>query len=300
MNGNDHWDDVVKEYNDLRKNGNSAQEAILSIRKKYTNIGPVNARRLEDAYQKSSTDVISTLNLNLLTKGGGTWNTTNVNMKKSTVTTFDDKRCIKAVYDKNSGTSANPGIGGFSFSAIPDGMNKHAITFSWKVYYPKGFDFARGGKFGGPFVGYGAASGYQHSRTGASNRVMFQENGGVIDYIYPPEDLKQKIPGLVDEGHGIGFFEDDFKNALKYDSWNTIEIGTKMNTFDKNGVPQMNGESYLVVNGKKKVLKGINWSRSPDLLISSFVANTFFGGPLPSPKNQFCYFTDFQMKKYFV
>nr|3A0N_A Chain A, Val-1 [Paramecium bursaria Chlorella virus CVK2]3GNE_A Chain A, Val-1 [Paramecium bursaria Chlorella virus CVK2]3GNE_B Chain B, Val-1 [Paramecium bursaria Chlorella virus CVK2]3IM0_A Chain A, VAL-1 [Paramecium bursaria Chlorella virus CVK2] len=243
------------------------------------------------------TNVISTLDLNLLTKGGGSWNVDGVNMKKSAVTTFDGKRVVKAVYDKNSGTSANPGVGGFSFSAVPDGLNKNAITFAWEVFYPKGFDFARGGKHGGTFIGHGAASGYQHSKTGASNRIMWQEKGGVIDYIYPPSDLKQKIPGLDPEGHGIGFFQDDFKNALKYDVWNRIEIGTKMNTF-KNGIPQLDGESYVIVNGKKEVLKRINWSRSPDLLISRFDWNTFFGGPLPSPKNQVAYFTNFQMKKY--
>ena len=70
-----------------------------------------------------------------------------------------------------------------------------------------------------------------------------------------------------------------------------------MNTF-KNGIPQLDGESYVIVNGKKEVLKGINWSRSPELLISRFDWNTFFGGPLPSPKNQVAYFTNFQMKKY--
>ncbi|APC25612.1 Alginate lyase [Only Syngen Nebraska virus 5] len=310
MNGNDHWDNVVKEYNKLRKNGHDAQETISIIRRKYTDIGPINQKRLEEQYEKtkpapkptpkpspkpapkpapkpspkptpkpdlpkiSNTNVISTLDLNLLTKGGGSWNIDRANMKKSDVTTFQGKTVVKAVYDRNSGTSGDPGIGGFSFSAVPDGLNKNAITFAWEVFYPKGFDFARGGKHGGTFIGHGAASGYQHSKTGASNRIMWQQDGGVIDYIYPPSDLKQKIPGLDPEGHGIGFFKDDFKNALKYDVWNRIEIGTKMNTF-KNGVPQLDGESYVIVNGKKEVLKGINWSRSPDLLISRFDWNNF-------------------------
>jgi hypothetical protein len=126
---------------------------------------------------------------------------------------------------------------------------------------------------------------------------MWQRSGGVIDYIYPPSDLKQKIPTLDPTGHGIGFFSDEFANALKYDVWNHVEVGTKMNSF-KNGVAQLDGESYVVVNGKKAVLKGINWSRSPDLVINRFDANSFFGGPDPSPKSQFAYFTNFQMKKY--
>jgi len=300
MNANEHWNDVVDLYNALRNNGTSHEDAIKSVQSKYSGVGPVNQQRLQDQYKPKSppSNVISTLDLNVLTKGGGgEWNVKNVNMKKSNVVIFQNKTVVKAVYDKNSGTSSDPGVGGFSFTAVPDKMNDQEIAFAWKVFYPKGFQFAKGGKHGGPFIGHGAASGYQHSETGSSNRVMWQVDGGVIDYIYPPEDLRQTIPGLVADGHGCGFFKNDFKDALKYDTWNIIEIGTKMNTFKKN-VPQLDGESYVIVNGKKATLKGINWARSPDLNISNFNWNTFFGGPDPSPVTQYCYFTDFEMKKY--
>jgi hypothetical protein len=286
-------------YNAFRDHGLTHPDAIKGVQAKYSGVGPVNQKRLQDQYKPvpPPSDVISSLNLNLLSKGGGDWNVDNVNMKKSVVTTFQGKTVVKAQYDKNSGTSGDPGVGGFSFVAVPDKLNKQAITFAWDVFYPKGFDFAKGGKFFGPFIGHGAASGYDHSPTGSSNRVMWQRSGGVIDYIYPPSDLKQKIPTLDPTGHGIGFFSDEFANALKYDVWNHVEVGTKMNSF-KNGVAQLDGESYVVVNGKKAVLKGINWSRSPDLVINRFDANSFFGGPDPSPKSQFAYFTNFQMKKY--
>ena len=308
MNANEHWNDVVDLYNALRNNGTSHEDAIKSVQTKYSGVGPVNQQRLKEQYKPKpapkpapkppiTNDVVSTLDLNLLTKGGGNWNVKNVNMKKSVVANFQGKTVVKTVYDKNSGTSSDPGVGGFSFTAVPDKMNDQEIAFAWKVFYPKGFQFAKGGKHGGPFIGHGAASGYQHSETGSSNRVMWQVDGGVIDYIYPPEDLRQTIPGLVADGHGCGFFKNDFKDALKYDTWNIIEIGTKMNTFKKN-VPQLDGESYVIVNGKKATLKGINWARSPDLNISNFNWNTFFGGPDPSPVTQYCYFTDFEMKKY--
>lgn len=218
-------------------------------------------------------------------------------MLKSTVTTVKGDTVIKCQYDKNSGTSNDPGVGGFSFTAIPDRMDKDAITFSWEVFYPAGFKFARGGKFGGTTVGYGAASGYKHSTTGASNRIMWQEDGGVIDYIYPAEGLKQKNPALVAEGHGCGFFGCDFAKALKIGTWNKLSVGTKMNSF-KNGVPQCDGETYVIVNGKKEIIRGINWSKSPDLKISQFDMGTFFGGPLPSPVDQHCFFRNFQMCKY--
>ena len=324
----ENWKDVCTLYNSLRNKGETHANAIKIVSSKYSDVGPGNQSRLERQYKPAKKpappakkpsspakkqddpptptpdpeDVISTLDLNLLTKGGGDWNIGNaINMKNSKVEQFQGETVVKAVYGKNSGTSGDPGVGGFRFSAAPVGLNKDAITFAWEVYYPQGFQFAKGGKHGGVFIGHGAASGYDHSPTGSSNRVMWQkfdkDGAGVISYIYPPSDLKQKIPGLDPEGHGIGFFKDDFKNALKYDTWNKIEIGTKMNTF-KNGVPQLDGESYVVVNGKKRVLKGINWSRSPDLFINRLDCNNFFGGPDPSPVNQHAYFKNFQMKKY--
>ena len=244
-----------------------------------------------------SNRVISTLDLRSLMKGGGSWNIKKYNLKKSNLTQFKGEDVIRCWYSKNSGTSRNPGVGGFSFEAIPSGMNRDAVVFSWEVYYPSGFNFARGGKFGGVHVGYGAASGGNFSTTGSSNRVMWQTDGGIIAYVYPPSGLWQKVPGLDSKGYGTGFFNRELARSLKTDSWNKIELGTKLNTF-KNGAPQADGETSVTVNGKRMVQTGINWRRSEDLKISAFDMGTFFGGPDPSPVDQECYFKNFQMSNY--
>jgi len=244
-----------------------------------------------------SNRVISTLDLRSLTKGGGSWNIKKYNLKKSNITQFKGEDVIRSWFDRNSGTSKDRGVGGFSFNAIPNGMNQDAIVFSWEVYYPRGFQFARGGKFGGVHVGYGAASGGNFSTTGASNRVMWQTDGGIIAYVYPPSGLWQKVPGLDSKGYGTGFFNKELARSLKTDSWNKIELGTKLNTF-KNGAPQADGETSVTVNGKRMVQTGINWRRSEDLKISAFDMGVFFGGPTPSPVDQFCYFKNFQMSQY--
>ena len=242
-------------------------------------------------------NVISTLDLRSVMKGGGSWNIKKYNFKKSNLTQFQGNDVIRSWFDRKSGTSKDPGVGGFSFEAIPNGMNRDAITFSWEVYYPRGFQFAKGGKFGGVHVGYGAASGGNFSTTGASNRVMWQTDGGAIAYIYPPLGLWQTVKGLDSKGYGSGFFNKELAKTLKTDSWNSISLGTKLNTF-KNGVPQADGESYVSVNGNKQLLRGINWRKSEDLKISSFDMGVFFGGPIPSPVDQFCYFKNFQMSNY--
>jgi len=239
----------------------------------------------------------NTLDLKLLSSGGGAWNITNLKMLKSTVTAFGNYTVLRCHYDLNSGTSADPGVGGFSFVANPTDMNQNAIKLSWDVYYPTGFKFARGGKFGGVGIGYGAASGGNHSTTGASNRIMWQEDGGIIDYLYLPSGVPQTNPGLQKDGFGIGLFKNDFAKALRTGYWNKIELGTKVNTF-KNGVPQSDGETYVSVNGVKRTLVGINWSGSPELKISQINMGNFFGGPTPSPVEQFCYFKNFQVGEY--
>ena len=244
-----------------------------------------------------SNRVISTLDIRSLTKGGGSWNIKKYKLLKSNITQFQGEDVIRCWYGKNSGTSRDPGVGGFSFEAIPNGMNRDAIVFSWEVFYPNGFQFARGGKFGGVGVGYGAASGGNFSTTGASNRVMWQSDGGAIAYVYPPSGLWQKVPGLDAKGYGTGFFNRELARSLKTDSWNKIELGTKLNTF-KNGVPQADGETSVTVNGKRMVQSGINWRKSEDLKIAKFDIGTFFGGPTPSPVDQFCYFKNFQMSNY--
>jgi len=244
-----------------------------------------------------SNKVISTLDLRSLMKGGGSWNIKKYKMLKSNLTQFNGEDVIRCWYGKNSGTSRDPGVGGFSFEAIPNGMNRDAIVFSWEVYYPRGFQFARGGKFGGVGIGYGAASGGNFSTTGASNRVMWQVDGGIIAYVYPPSGLWQKVPGLDAKGYGTGFFNRELARTLKTDSWNKIELGTKLNTF-KNGVPQADGETSVTVNGKRMVQGGINWRKSEDLKIAKFDIGTFFGGPQPSPADQVAYFKNFQMSNY--
>ena len=244
-----------------------------------------------------SNRVISTLDIRSITRGGGSWNIKKYNLKKSNITQFRGEDVVRCWYGRNSGTSRDPGVGGFSFEAIPNGMNRDAIVFSWEVFYPNGFQFARGGKFGGVGVGYGAASGGNFSTTGASNRVMWQSDGGVIAYVYPPSGLWQKVPGLDAKGYGTGFFQRELSRSLKTDSWNKIEIGTKLNTF-KNGVPQADGETSVTVNGKRMVQTGINWRKSEDLKIAKFDIGTFFGGPQPSPVDQECYFKNFQMSQY--
>ena len=218
-----------------------------------------------------------------------------VNWKKSELDTFQGRPALRVFYGKGSGTSSDPGVGGMAFSVVPRGLPATAAKISVDVFFKDGWDWSKGGKIGGFFVGHGVASGYRHSDTGSSHRIMWQRDGGVISYVYPPGNLKQKDPALKADGHGIAYFKDLFPaGTLKVGKWNTLVLGVQMNTFTQ-GKPNADGVAYLQVNGTTEVKNDIRWSRSPDLIITSYDFNTFFGGPDPATKDCTAYFRNFRM-----
>lgn len=232
----------------------------------------------------------------LLKPGGGVWNLQGkVSWKKSRLTTFQGQPALRVQYDKGSGTSKDPGVGGMGFEAKPHGLAGDKCKVAFEVFFEKGWHFSKGGKFGGLFVGRGHASGYRHSDTGSSHRIMWKKDGAAISYIYPPDNLRQEDPNLKPDGCGIGYFQEVFTpGTFKVGEWNSVVLGIKMNTFE-HGKPNPDGVAYLEVNGKSAKLRNIRWSRSPDLNISSFDWNTFFGGPDPAVKECVAYFRNFRM-----
>lgn len=225
----------------------------------------------------------------LLRPGGGAWKLkAPPAWKLSKVTKVGGEDVLSVFHQKNSGTSSDPGVGGIGISAAPRGFpSSTGAVVAWDVFFEPGWDFVRGGKFGGMGVGPGVASGYRHSEDGASNRVMWQEDGGCIVYIYPPEGSKQEVPALraqSDKDHGAGFFGREFAKALKIGAWNRIELGTKLNTFTGSR-PNADGKASLTVNGVSRTLDDVVWRKFPKLAIESFEFGVFFGGPSPASRN---------------
>lgn len=222
----------------------------------------------------------------LTTRGGGAWNLKgDVKWKKSGVDTFQGEQVLKVFYGKGSGTSKDPGVGGVSITAEPRCLPAREAVWAFDVFFDKGWDWSKGGKIGGLFVGHGAASGYEHSPTGSSHRIMWQRDGGAISYVYPPSGLKQEDPALKDDGHGIGYFRDVFPaGTLKVGQWNAVELGIRLNSFS-GGKPNADGVAFLKINGRSAFKNDIRWARSPDLQISNVTFNTFFGGPDPATKD---------------
>lgn len=219
-----------------------------------------------------------------------------VNWKKSRMDVVEGQPVLRVFYGKDSGTSGDPGVGGMAFSAVPTGLPAREAKIAFEAFFEDGWDWSKGGKIGGFFIGHGVASGYRHSDTCSSHRIMWQRDGGAISYIYPPASLKQADPALKDSGHGIAYFKDLFPaGTLKVGRWNSLVLGVRMNSFTPDGKPNADGVAYLEINGVAGVKRNIRWSRSPDLIITSFDFNTFFGGPDPAVKDCTALFRNFRM-----
>jgi hypothetical protein len=229
---------------------------------------------------------------------GSAWNLKKgINWKKSKIATFEGEKVIQVNHDRNSGTSSHKGIGGISIASVPRGFprSEGGVVVSFDVYFPAGWKWARGGKFGGVSIGTEPASGGRHNDRGASNRIMWQTDGGAILYIYPPSGAKQVAPALTESRKmGNGVFNKEFAGALKIGRWNTVELGTKLNTFS-GSKPNADGAGSLTVNGRTETIDRVIWRRFPDLRIEGFDLGVFFGGPDPSPVDQHAYYKNFKV-----
>lgn len=237
----------------------------------------------------------------LNTAGGGAWRLKGrVDWRKSKIVTFQGGPAIRVFYGKGSGTSRHSGVGGIGFGSAPSGLPGVSALMSFQVYFEPGWDWSGGGKLTGFSIGTGDASGGNHSPTGASCRMSFKTGGGAWMYVYPPEGLAQEDPDLrKDAGTGIGLFRDNFPpGTLKVGQWNDVQIGVRVNTFDSNGKPNADGSSFLRVNDRSATLKNIRWSRSKDLVITSYNFTSFFGGSDPSKVDCAAVFRNFKLQPF--
>lgn len=235
----------------------------------------------------------------LLAKKGGVWKAS-VNLKQSSVVSFQGRDCLRVFFKKRSGTSMHPfpEASGACIKSKPAGLaGSTAAVVAFDIFFEASWNWSGGGKLGGIFVGSGAASGGAHSGDGASHRVMWQKDGGAISYMYMPAGIAQPNPALAgDHCFGTGVHHDLFAKAFKVGQWNRVELGLRLNTFDPDGTPRADGVSSLTINGVTGVLDRLVWAASPGTAIRGFDYNAFFGGPDPALQDCAHYVTNFEVR----
>jgi hypothetical protein len=231
-------------------------------------------------------------------KDGGAWGLDFLDLRKSSL----EGDAIKVVYLKGSNsTDEQMENGGIEIVAVPKGVlpSKKTITFAVDIFYPKDFDFTRGGKTGvGLAMGKDKASGGVRSSNSSTARICWRDNGKASLYVYCPKDLDQVVPELdktKHEGWGTEFFLDTFKSGtLKRGAWNTLSVAVKLNTFS-DGHPNADGSATATINGKSRTLEHVRWLKNPEY-IHSILGETFFGGESwEASKTEIVYFKNYMI-----
>lgn len=204
---------------------------------------------------------------------------------------------LRVRYPKGSGTFHSKGPhGGCNFKAEPHCLPATDVTLSYRVRFADNFEWSKGGKLPGLFIGHGSASGGEHSSKAASCRLMWLAKGKVIAYVYVPTGVHQSVSygRAVHENrrYGDSLFHDARLSLKGGMDWNDIVVRVKLNGFE-DGKPVPDGVVSISVNNKAATFTGVVWRRNPAVKIEHIAVTSFFGGSWKSPVNTYAEFKDF-------
>lgn len=207
---------------------------------------------------------------------------------------FEGKYALKAEFPAGSYRPEGPIKGGLSFYASgPESVKldtAQAAMFGYSIYFPKGFDFVKGGKLPGLYGGDSpeealSCSGGRHSPDCFSARLMWRTDGAGELYLYNPgSDPSTGYGQSIDRG-SYSFVPGEWTYVSQY-----LEL---------NDPGQANGKIEVYVNGKLVITKtGLVLRNSAAGKIWGIMVQTFFGGHDASwatPKDQQIGFADFSV-----
>ena len=187
---------------------------------------------------------------------------------------------IKVTYPQGSFQNT----GGFKFYAQPQDFPRPSACLRYDITLANNFDFVKGGKLPGFWIGDRGANGGNHLEDSSSFRAMWRTDGMIEAYIYLPDETVQKTE----------FYEDPtinhiFNNEYGHSVWrdklgrldphvpNHIELCLKVNTFDKNK-RNFDGVIQMTVNNITRSFSKLVWTTDPNMKVSGLLMNTFFGG----------------------
>jgi hypothetical protein len=142
------------------------------------------------------------------------------------------------------------------------------LYYAYRIKFPKGFDFVKGGKL--PGVSGGTANTNGHVPNGADGwtvRMMWNNKGKLVQYVYHP-DQPSKYGDV---------FEWEMDKSIERGKWHSIQTMVLLNTPGKK-----NGAIKSWLNGKVVLdKKGLRFRDTNKLEIDRFIFASFFGGSGP-------------------
>jgi hypothetical protein len=199
---------------------------------------------------------------------------------------------------------------GFGFYAAPAGVfPAEEATLSYRVYFPPDFDWKKGGKLPGLYLGKPGAAGGNWEAAAGSVRVIFKEGGVAAAYCYLPTQVAPcgtakgavaaQGPDYAAVAHltatkGCHVFKG---GPLRFapGSWNAVRLRVRLNS----APGACDGLLELEVNGQGCVCGGLTLragGAGAAPRVGGAAVVTFFGGSAKeaaAPEGAFALFADF-------
>ncbi len=225
------------------------------------------------------------------------WNIVKYVYGKDLLTKKDDYLIAK--YPKGSwapSAGSTYGYGGFNFYAQPRIFPTNEVCFKYDVKFVDNFQWVKGGKLPGVWIGDIGASGGNHISTGYSYRLSWKQNGEAQAYVYIPNNQLSNI--TMEDGYVSSDIYGDalwrgFVNFTQ-NEWYSISLYIKLNTFHKD-IPNYDGIIGIKINNDTRIYSNLLWSNSK-MLINGIMMDSFFGGSDESwatPNTTYIYFKNF-------
>ncbi|OZJ06433.1 hypothetical protein BZG36_00553 [Bifiguratus adelaidae] len=204
------------------------------------------------------------------------------------------EKVMQVLYPKDSINPLSGRVGGVGFYTI--GMPKgQAAYIEYQVLFAPHFQWVKGGKLPGLWMGTLECSGGNKALDCASVRLMWRANGQGETYLYVPRDqqdaelLSMPPKTVADTVYGISLARGAW--YFKQGDWTRMGIYVKMNDVgQKNGLLKVWCDDVLVTTFDRMV-----WRTSEELGVDGIMFDTFFGGSHPgfeAQEDSYTYFKD--------
>lgn len=203
---------------------------------------------------------------------------------------------LKATYPEGSYIPSSPFSGGFQFYAQPKVFPSQSIRFSYKVMFPSGFNWVKGGKLPGLWIGNMGANGGNHLQDGSSFRIMWRSGGAAEAYLYLPRQPNSTFYEQNGYVYNDQYGESLWRNQYIFQTnvWNNITLFIKVNTPN-----EANGIISLTINNVTQHMVGVLWIKNnKQQFVNGLMMHSFFGGndgTWATPTQQYILFKDFQV-----
>jgi hypothetical protein len=234
------------------------------------------------------------------------YSTTDNNNSSVSLNNSDNDTILQVFYPAGSSSPSKSPIGGIGFYSTPKEIyNATHVKLEYSVRFDETFNPVLGGKLPGLFINNGISryggSGGKHTNN-TSCRIAWRSHFNAEAYVYLPKHIIQNTTYYNNSIQNLIYGDSLWRGQFKFDNkiWNDVTLRLKLNTFDKNNHPNMDGILELTINNQTKLLDDIIWTTQKDNRVQTIIFESFFGGSSPravTPNDTWSYFKNIKITR---